>query len=152
MLDIGQQASLRHAIASQLVRDDHPRHILQPFQQTLEEPLGRTPITPLLDQNIKDDTILIYGTPQITLNALDPNEHLIEVPLVARPGTTAVQSVSKGLAEFPAPASHCLVGHHDAALCQEQFNLPQTETERVIQPYPMADDLRGEPVTVVGVG
>ena len=53
MLDIGQQASLRHAIASQFVGDDHARHILQALQQTFEEPLGGFSITPLLDQNIE---------------------------------------------------------------------------------------------------
>ena len=110
MLDIGQQASLRHAITSQLVGDDHPRHILQALQQTPEEPHGGFPFAPLLDQNIEDDTILIHGTPQIMLNALDPDEYLVEVPLVARPGTTAAQTISKALAKFLAPASHRLVG------------------------------------------
>ena len=124
MLDIGQQASLRHAIASQLVGDDHARHILQVFQQTLKEPLGGFSITPLLDQNIEDDTILIHGTPQIMLNALDPDKHLVEAPLVARPGTTAAQTISKALAEFLAPASHRLVGDDDAALSQKQLNVP----------------------------
>ena len=104
MLDIRQQVSLRHAIASQLVGDDHSRHILQALQQTLEEAHGGFPVTPLLDQNIEDDTILIHGAPQIMLNALDPDEYLVEVPLVARPRTTAAQTISKALAEFLAPA------------------------------------------------
>jgi hypothetical protein len=49
MLDIRQQASLRHTIASQLVGNDYARHILKALQQTLEEPLRGSPITPLLD-------------------------------------------------------------------------------------------------------
>ena len=52
VLDIGQQMTLRHPIASQLVGDDHSRHVLQALQQTPEEPLGSFPITSLLDQNI----------------------------------------------------------------------------------------------------
>ena len=94
------------------------------LQQTLEEPLSGVPIAPLLDQNIEDDTILIHGTPQIMLNALDPDEYLVEVPLVARPGTPAPQTISKALAEFLAPASHRLVGDDDAALSQKQLNVP----------------------------
>ena len=124
MLDIRQQVSLRHAIASQLVGDDHSRHILQALQQTLEEAHGGFPVTPLLDQNIEDDTILIHGAPQIMLNALDPDEYLVEVPLVARPRTTAAQTISKALAEFLAPASHRLVGDAAAALSQKQLNIP----------------------------
>ena len=109
MLDTGQQASLCHTIASQLIGDDHSRHKLQALQQTLEEPLGGFPITPLLDQNIEDETILIHGTPQVMLNALDPDEHLVEMPFIARTGTTAAQTIGKALAEFLAPASHGLV-------------------------------------------
>ena len=124
MLDIGQQTSLRHAIASQLVGDDHSRHVLQALQQTLEEPLGGFPITPLLDQSIENDTILIHGTPQIMLNGLDPDEYLVEVPLVAWPGTPAPGAISKALAKFLAPASHRLVGNDDAALSQRQLNVP----------------------------
>jgi hypothetical protein len=123
MLDIRQE-ELRHAIASQLVGDDHSRHILQALQQTLEEAPGGFPIAPLLDQNIEDDTILIHGTPQILLNALDPDEYLVEVPLVARPGTTAAQTISKALPEFLAPASHRLVGDDHPALSQKQLNIP----------------------------
>src|ERR1700733_8280153 len=139
MLNIRQQASLRHAIAFKFVGDDHSRHILQALQQTLEEPLGGFPITPLLDQNVEDDTILIDGAPQIMLNALDPDEYLVEVPLVARMGTTAAQAITKALAEFLAPTSHCLVGDDDPTLSQKQLNVPQAEAEHMIQPYRMAD-------------
>jgi hypothetical protein len=152
MLDIGQQALLRHTIACQLVGDDHSRHILRAPLQTLEEPLGGIPIAPLPDQNIEDDTILIHGTPQIVLNALDPDEYLVEVPLVARPGATAAQPISKALAEFLAPASHRLVGDDNAAISQKQLDIPQAEAECMIQPYGMADDLRGEAMAVAGVG
>ena len=152
MLDVGQQAALRHAIASQLVRNDHPRSILQAFQQTLEEPLGSIPITALLNENIKDNTVLIHSAPKIALSTLDPNEHFIEVPFVARLGSKAAQTASKALAEFLTPASHCLVGDYDATFCQDQLNIPQAEAERMIEPYRMADNIRRKPMTVMGVG
>ena len=151
VLDIGQQMTLRHPIASQLVGDDHSRHVLQALQQTPEEPLGSFPITSLLDQNIEDDTVLIHGTPKIMLNAQDPDEHLVEVPLVARSGTAAAQTTGKVPAEFLAPAPHRLVGDDDAALSQKQLNIAQAEAEHMIQPYSMADNLRGEAMAVVWV-
>jgi len=58
------------------------------------------------------------------LNALDPDEYLVEVPLVTRPGTTAAQTISNACAEFLAPASHRLVGDDDAPLSQQQLNIP----------------------------
>ena len=148
MLDAGQQTTLRHAVASQLVGNDHTRHILQALQQTLEESLGGFPIASLLNQNIEDDTILIHGTPEIMLNTRDSDEHFVEVPLIARPGTTAAKTISKTPAELLAPASHRLVGDNDAALSQKQLNIPQAEAEHMIQPYRVADDLRGEAMAV----
>ena len=152
MLDTGQQASLCHTIASQLIGDDHSRHKLQALQQTLEEPLGGFPITPLLDQNIEHDTILIHGTPQIMLNTLDPDEHLVEVPLVPGPRPAAAQAVGKALTEFPAPAPHGLIGDDNAPLRQKQLNITEAEAEHVIQPDSMANNLGGKAMAVVWVG
>ncbi len=152
VLDLGQQVALRHPIASQLVGDDRSRHILQTLQQTLEEPLGGFRITPSLDQNIENDTVLIHGAPQIMLNALDPDEYLIEVPLVAGPRTAAAQTSGKSPAEFHAPPPHRFVGDDNAALSQKQRDIPQAEAEHMVQPYSMADDLRGEAMAVVWVG
>ena len=39
MLDLGKQLTLCHTIASQLVGDDHPWHVLHTFQQPFEEAL-----------------------------------------------------------------------------------------------------------------
>jgi hypothetical protein len=116
MLDIGQQASLRHAIASQLVGDYHSQRILQALRQTLEESLGSFPVTTILDQNIEDHTVLIHGTPQIMLNALDAYEYLVEMPFVARPGAAATQTTGEALAEILAPAPNRLAGDDYTAL------------------------------------
>src|SRR5262249_42275863 len=105
MLDIRLQLPLRHATASQFIRDDHARYI-KALEQTLEEPLGGFPVASLLNQDTEDDTILIHGTPQVMLDALDPDEHLVKVPLVARPRTAAEQAFGKALTKFLAPSSH----------------------------------------------
>jgi hypothetical protein len=116
----------------------------------LEEPLGSSSITTLLDQNIEDDTILIDGTPQMVLNPLRPDEHLIGVSLVAWLGTTAAQTICKALTELLASVSHRFVGDGHAALSQMQFNIAQTETKHVIQPNRVADYPGGKRITVMG--
>ena len=58
------------------------------------------------------------------LHALDPDEHLVEVPFVPGPRTAAAQTAGKGLAEFLAPASNGLIGHDNATFSQKQFNIP----------------------------
>jgi hypothetical protein len=50
VLDAGQQVTLRHTIASQLVGHDDPRHILQTLQQPLEEAIRGVGIAPGLNQ------------------------------------------------------------------------------------------------------
>ena len=44
----------------------------------------------------------------IMLNTLDPDEHLIQAPLVSWPWSTASQTVGKALAKFAIPAPHRL--------------------------------------------
>ena len=41
---------------------------------------------------------------------------------------------------------------NDATFSEEQFNIPQAETEHVIQPNSMADDLGGKAMAVARVG
>ena len=152
MLDIRQQLALRNAVTSQLVGHDHSRHILQALQQSPEEPLGGFAIAPVLNQNVEDNTVLIHGTPEIVLHALDPDEHLIQVPFVARSWPAAAQTIGEALAEFLAPSPNRLIGDDNPTLSQKQLNISQAEAEHVIQPDSMADNLRGEAMAVVGIG
>jgi hypothetical protein len=86
------------------------------------------------------------------LHALDPDEDFVQVPLIPWPRPVTAQAVGETRTEFLAPTSHRLVGDENAALSQEQLNIPQAEAEHVVQPDSVADDLGGEPVAVVGIG
>jgi hypothetical protein len=144
--------ALSDAVAPQLVGHDHPRHVLQAFQQTSEEALGGVGISPVLNKDVEHNAVLVDGTPEVLLNALDPDEHLVEVPLVPRPWAAAANATGKALAEFPAPAPHCLIGDSNAPFGQEQLDIPQAEAEHMIQPHSMADDAGGKAMAVVRVG
>ena|ERR1700722_586158 len=61
-----------------------PRLVLQPMQRALEEGLGGRAISPILHQNGEDDPVLVYRAPQIVQHAADADEHLIEMPGIAR--------------------------------------------------------------------
>jgi len=143
MFDLRKDLALRHAVASQLIGHDHPRHILQALQQSAKEALGGFGIPPLLNENVEYDTILIHGAPEVVLHPLDTNEHLVHVPLVPRSWPAAAQTVGEALAELLAPAPHRLIGDDHAPFSQKELNVPQAEAEHVIQPDGMADDLGG---------
>src|SRR5262249_15756553 len=66
-----------------------------------------------------------------------------------RTGTLAPELISICLAEFPAPLADGLIGHEDAPDEEQLFHVPIAETEVVVQPHPMADDLGGEPMIFV---
>src|SRR5208283_2424549 len=151
MLDVGKQVALRHAVASQFVGHDHSWHILQTFQLAPEESLGGRGIAALLNEDVEHNAVLVHGAPKVTLHALDPDEHLVHVPLVAGSWPPAAQAVSKALAEFLAPAPNGLIGDDDATFSQEQLSIPQAEAEHMVQPDSMADDLGGKTMAVVRV-
>ena len=152
MFNLWKQLALGDAVASQLIGHNHARHILKAFQQPSKETFGCFGIPPRLNEDVEHDAVLIHGTPKIVLHALNPDEHLIKVPLVTGPRTTAAQTVGKGLAEFLAPAPDGLIRDDDAPLSQQEFNISKAQAEHVIQPDSMADDLGGKAMAVVWVG
>lgn len=97
MLDISKQIALRSPVASQFVGHDYPRHILQAVQEALEETLGSLGVAPALNQNVEYNSVLIHGTPEIVLDALDPDEHLVQMPLVSRLRSAPAQPVCESL-------------------------------------------------------
>ena len=123
MLDLRKQLAFRHAVAPQLVGYDHPRHVVQTLQQAPEETLGCFPVAAFLNQDVDHHAILIHGAPKIVLHALDPDEHLVQVPLISRPWPSVTQAVGKALAEFLEPPPHCLIGDDNTTLGQEQLDI-----------------------------
>ena len=152
MLDIRQQLSLCHAVASQLVGDQDARHILQTLQQPPEEALRRPSVAPALHQDIEYDAVLIDGAPQVVQLALDPDEDLIEMPFVARARTTPAQIAREARAELQAPPPNALVGDNHAALGQDQLDIPKAQAEDLIEPHRVADQLGRKAMTIVRVG
>jgi hypothetical protein len=100
MLNLGKKLAVCHAIASQLVGHDHARYILKAFQQPSKESFGGFGIPPWLNEDVEHNAVLIHGTRKIVLHALDPDEHLIKVPLVTGSWPTTAQAVGKALREF----------------------------------------------------
>ena len=101
---------------------------------------------------VEDDAILINGPPKIMLGSLNPDEHLIHVPLVAwsRAGNGAYgRRRSDRISCTSAARSHRIQAL--PPLSEKQLNVPKTEAEHVIQPHSVADNLDREAVAVVRV-
>ena len=126
--------------------DENTRHILQALQQALEETLRRARIAAALHQDIEYDPVLVNGAPQEVQLARDPNEHFIEVPFVAWPGSPPPHLVGEACAELQTPLPDALVRDNDTSFSQQQFNVPKAQAEYVVQPDRVADQLGREAV------
>jgi hypothetical protein len=83
---------------------------------------------------------------------VDREKHLVQVPLVPRSGTPVAHLIDIGLPEFQAPIPYRLIGQDDATFRHELFDVPIAQAEGKVQPHAVADDLRREPMALVGVG
>ena len=63
MLHPRQDVALRRAITLELVREDHPWHVLQALEQLAKKLLGRVLVAPTLHQDIEDVIVLIDSAP-----------------------------------------------------------------------------------------
>src|ERR1700752_3794471 len=72
-------------VGAQLIRD----HLFwrEPLlsHQLAHEPDGRAPVSLALNQDVEDLAFVIDGAPSIHPLARDPDDHLVEMPSIARP-------------------------------------------------------------------
>jgi hypothetical protein len=150
MFDRGKEFAVGDAVAAQLIGHDHARHILKAFQRPSKESFGGFGTPPRLNEDVEHDAALIHGTPKIALHSLNPDEHLVHVPLVAGPRPAAAQAVGKGFGRTSRTAD--VPSHGKRQRHVQPKVTPQAEAEHVIQPDSMADDLGGKVMPVVRVG
>ena len=146
MADIRQDRSLSDTIAAQAISDEASRLVPQPVQEALEETLGGRAVSTILYQNVEYHPVLVDCAPQIVQHAADADEHLIKMPGIAGLRSAPAQPPGKVSTELQAPMPDALMGHHDAAFGEDQFDVPQAEAEDVIQPDGVADDLGRKPM------
>jgi hypothetical protein len=91
-------------------------------------------VAPALNQHVENLALVINGTPQIHPLARDANDHLVEVPPVARAWAGPPKPSGKPGPEFQNPAPHRFIGNLQAALGEEFFNVPVAQCEPEIRP------------------
>ena len=114
-------------------------------RRELEEP--RSAAT--LNQHIKDLAFVVDGTPEVHPLAGDPNNHLVQLPPIARAGTAPPQPPCDHRSELQHPAPDGLVGDVEPSLGEEILDVSVAEREPQVDPDRMLDDNRRKPVTSV---
>ena len=73
--------------------------------------------------------------------AADGDEHLVHVPDVSEATLSPPQSSGVLRSKLAAPRSNGFVRHRDATIGERVLDIAKVETEPVVQPNGMADDL-----------
>ena len=90
------------------------------FSQQLAYQLdGRTPVSLALNQYVEDFAFVIDGPPEIHPLTGDPNDHLVEMPAIARPRTASPEPSCDDRSEFYHPAANRLVSNVEPSLGKE---------------------------------
>src|SRR5271165_6521751 len=81
------QAPERGSIGAQLVGHQQFRRKPLLSEKLAHQPQRRPAVAATLDQHVEDLALVIDGAPEVHPLAGDPNNHLVQVPSIARPGT-----------------------------------------------------------------
>ena len=84
-------------------------------------------------------------------DAVDLEEHLIQMPLIAGPGTPSPQVISELLAELIAPAPDRFVAHQHATCGHHLLYVTKAHTEPKVQPHAFRDDFLWKSVATIRV-
>lgn len=142
----------RGSVAAKLVSDNDCWLVLETSQQPLEELLGRFLVTPVRDEDVKLDSVLINRAPQVLLFTFDLEEDLVKVPGAPWPGPSFLDLCGKVGTEIEAPFPDGFIADHDATLQKKIGNIAQAQTKAVIKPHGVPNDFNGEPVARIEAG
>jgi hypothetical protein len=134
MLHTGEHVLFGRAIAFELVRDDHPRDVSQPFEQLAEKLLRCSLVALTLHQDVEHVAILIHRPPQVVPFAVNGEKHLVQVPLVTWSRPVMPELIRIPLPELQTPLADGFVGHDDPAGEQQLLDIAVAETEAKVGP------------------
>ena len=122
--------------------------VLAPLQQLTEEFLRGRLAPPALHKNVEDIPVLVDSPPEVMAYTVHRQEHLVQMPLVARPGPPMPELIRRGLAELAAPLPDGFIGDDNPTGEQEFFPIAVAQAEPEVQPDALADDLGGKLVVL----
>jgi hypothetical protein len=102
-----------------------------------------------LDQDVQHDAVLVDRPLRPVAFAADLQQHLVEMPFVARSCSTTAQPGRERRAELGAPLADRLVAHDDATLGEEILDVAKAEVEAKVQLHGVGDHLGWEAMAAV---
>jgi len=94
---------------------------------------------------------LIHGPPKIVLLAVDLDEDFIDVEGVAVSTMLSFQAACINGSEFVAPEPDRFAADIDASFSEKIFNVSVAETESIVEPDCVGDDVRRKSVAFISI-
>src|SRR5260370_32509013 len=138
------------AVRTQLV-GGHPLWREAVFSRHLAHELDRrAPVSPALKQNVQDLAFVVDRAPEIHPLASDPDDHLVEVPAIARPRTKLAKGSRNHRSEFQYPTADALVGEVEPTLRKQLLHVAIAQGEAQGEPNHVLNPGRREPAPAIG--
>lgn len=144
------EISQGRAVRPEPVGDDGVGQVTLPLQQFPKELDRCLLVAARLQEDVEHLAFVIDCPPEVMDLAADPEENLVEMPPFRRTRTPLPDPRSKDPAEFQRLLANRLVGHVDATLCEQIFNISIAEREPEVEPNRMLDNRGREAVAGVG--
>src|SRR4030088_1350854 len=149
MVFLNPEVTGSSAIRPQVVSDQSIGNETVFLKQFAHE-LQRGMLVPFrLDQHIEDLALGVDGAPQVDHAPIDLEINLIQMPARVgfRSASTQVRCDHRPEVVYPAPNG--LVGHRNAAFCQQIFDVAQAQGEPEVEPNCLLNDRWWESVAAV---
>jgi hypothetical protein len=115
-----------------------------------EKAFRRSPITPLLHQDIRYLTVLIGCFATGNESFRHPDEYLVDLSASTNPWSVPPQSAGVLGTELPAPQTNRLIAEPHASGGKHLFNVPKCQGKSIVEPQRMGDHLRRKPMPLIG--
>ncbi len=138
-----KDGSYGSGVASQFVGNDPHWFGTLTAQEPSKVSFRGTLITMRLHQNVDHVTVLIHGTPQPLLLAIDSNGNLIQVPVVAEPSLSSASISAHSPGRFSTPLSDRVIGHNDSPLGEKNLHVSEAQAEAMVSPDRIAGIIWG---------
>jgi hypothetical protein len=146
---VAEADSERGRVASQFVGDDAQRLLSLPALKPAEEPLCGTSITSRLHQDVDYVAVLIDRPPEILQLAVDSKEDLVQMPVVTESALASLQFADILCAKLLTPQPNGFIGYEDATFRQKILDVSEAQTETMVGPDRVTDDLGRKPIAGV---
>ena len=144
MFEIHAHVVARRGVGTELVGNQNAGSARLFADELAQKPLRRSAISSALNQRVDDEAVLIDGSPKPVFLAIDRDNDLIQMPLIAQLRRASADTISEISSKLLAPTPHGFMADDNVTRRQKVFDHSQTRRKSIIQLHRVGDDLGGE--------